>query len=259
MDRRIPRRDFLNGDGARRGRRGAGGAAGAARRPAPRPPAGEPAYPPQRLGPARPARLADRALRRHQARRLRGAIRRSTSTPARPTTWSSSAAGCRAWRRPTSGTRRCPTSACSILDNHDDFGGHAKRNEFVYEGRTYLAYGGTMSVATPYPYSYMAKQLLVDLGVDVPRNAEFQNRDVVREVPARRRDLLRQGALRRGPPGGRHRPAVVARVLRQGAAQRRGPARPGPSLRQEPRLPARQDRRAEAGAARRASATRSSC
>ena len=33
-----------------------------------------------------------------------------------------------------------------------------------------------MSVATPYPYSYMAKQLLVDLGVDVPRNAEFQNR-----------------------------------------------------------------------------------
>jgi spermidine dehydrogenase len=32
-----------------------------------------------------------------------------------------------------------------ILDNHDDFGGHAKRNEFEYEGRTYLGYGGTMS------------------------------------------------------------------------------------------------------------------
>jgi spermidine dehydrogenase len=69
-----------------------------------------------------------------------------------------------------------PNQRVLILDNHDDFGGHAKRNEFVHGGRTYLAYGGTMSVATPYPYSYMAKQLLVDLGVDVPRNAEFQNR-----------------------------------------------------------------------------------
>ena len=69
-----------------------------------------------------------------------------------------------------------PNQRVLVLDNHDDFGGHAKRNEFVYQDRTYLAYGGTMSVATPYPYSYMAKQLLVDLGVDVPRNAEFQNR-----------------------------------------------------------------------------------
>lgn len=38
-----------------------------------------------------------------------------------------------------------------ILDNHDDFGGHAKRNEFQYEGRTILAYGGTMSVESPFP------------------------------------------------------------------------------------------------------------
>ncbi|PYR39363.1 MAG: hypothetical protein DMF93_14350, partial [Acidobacteria bacterium] len=29
-----------------------------------------------------------------------------------------------------------------ILDNHDDFGGHAKRNEFSYQGRTYIGYGG---------------------------------------------------------------------------------------------------------------------
>jgi spermidine dehydrogenase len=38
-----------------------------------------------------------------------------------------------------------------VLDNHDDFGGHAKRNEFRHEGRTILAYGGTMSIETPFP------------------------------------------------------------------------------------------------------------
>ena len=32
--------------------------------------------------------------------------------------------------------QRVPNAKILILDNHDDFGGHAKRNEFVYEGRT---------------------------------------------------------------------------------------------------------------------------
>jgi len=63
-----------------------------------------------------------------------------------------------------------------ILDNHDDFGGHAKRNEFVHDGRTYLSFGGTMSIATPYPYSYMSKRLVEDLGIEVHRSAEFANR-----------------------------------------------------------------------------------
>jgi spermidine dehydrogenase len=30
-----------------------------------------------------------------------------------------------------------------ILDNHDDFGGHAKRHEFQVNGRMVLSYGGT--------------------------------------------------------------------------------------------------------------------
>ncbi len=71
-----------------------------------------------------------------------------------------------------------PNQRVLVLDNHDDFGGHAKRNEFRYNGKTFLSYGGTMSVATPYPYSYMAKALLVDLGIDVSRNTEFINRDL---------------------------------------------------------------------------------
>jgi spermidine dehydrogenase len=65
-----------------------------------------------------------------------------------------------------------------ILDNHDDFGGHAKRNEFQYHGRTYIGVGGTLGIATPFPYSYAAKQLVKELGVDVNRNAEFANRDL---------------------------------------------------------------------------------
>jgi spermidine dehydrogenase len=53
-----------------------------------------------------------------------------------------------------------------ILDNHDDFGGHAKRNEFFHDGRTYLSFGGSMSIETPFPYSFTAKSLLRELGVD---------------------------------------------------------------------------------------------
>jgi spermidine dehydrogenase len=65
-----------------------------------------------------------------------------------------------------------------ILDNHDDFGGHAKRNEFHYNGRTYIGVGGTLGIATTYPYSYGAKALIRELGVDVDRGREFTNRDL---------------------------------------------------------------------------------
>jgi len=41
-----------------------------------------------------------------------------------------------------------------LLDNHDDFGGHAKRNEFVIDGRTLIGYGGTESIESPGSYPY---------------------------------------------------------------------------------------------------------
>jgi spermidine dehydrogenase len=65
-----------------------------------------------------------------------------------------------------------------ILDNHDDFGGHAKRNEFHYQGKTFIGFGGTMGIATPYPYSYCAKALIRDLGIEVERGSEFHNRAI---------------------------------------------------------------------------------
>jgi spermidine dehydrogenase len=53
-----------------------------------------------------------------------------------------------------------------ILDNHDDFGGHAKRNEFRVGGRLVLSNGGTFQIDSPRSYSAVADGLLRELGVD---------------------------------------------------------------------------------------------
>lgn len=58
------------------------------------------------------------------------------------------------------------TARILILDNHDDFGGHAKRNEFQVGGRMMLSYGGTQSIESPGAYSPEAKKLLQELGID---------------------------------------------------------------------------------------------
>jgi spermidine dehydrogenase len=52
-----------------------------------------------------------------------------------------------------------------ILDNNDDFGGHARRNEFRVGGRLLLSNGGTQSIESPSEYSEVAKGVLEDLGV----------------------------------------------------------------------------------------------
>jgi spermidine dehydrogenase len=56
-----------------------------------------------------------------------------------------------------------------ILDNHDDFGGHARRNEFALDGRVFIGHGGTFAIDSPGPWSVIGKALLGDLGVDVGR------------------------------------------------------------------------------------------
>jgi spermidine dehydrogenase len=56
-----------------------------------------------------------------------------------------------------------------ILDNHDDFGGHAKRNEFQAGGRMFLSYGGTQSIESPASFSEDAKGLLKELGIDTQK------------------------------------------------------------------------------------------
>ncbi len=56
-----------------------------------------------------------------------------------------------------------------ILDNHDDFGGHAKRNEFQAGKRLLIGYGGTQSIEAPGNYDQVAIGLLKELGIDTQR------------------------------------------------------------------------------------------
>ena len=60
-----------------------------------------------------------------------------------------------------------------LLDNHDDFGGHAKRNEFQAGKRLLLGYGGTQSIEAPAHYSQEAIGLLQELGIDVRRFYQY--------------------------------------------------------------------------------------
>jgi spermidine dehydrogenase len=61
---------------------------------------------------------------------------------------------------------RKPDAKILILDNHDDFGGHAKRNEYMLNGKLALMNGGTLEIDSPRPYSVVAGGLLKKLGVD---------------------------------------------------------------------------------------------
>jgi spermidine dehydrogenase len=62
-----------------------------------------------------------------------------------------------------------PDSRILILDNHDDFGGHAKRNEFNLDGHLNLLNGGTLEIDSPRPYGPIAAGLLKTLGIDVEK------------------------------------------------------------------------------------------
>ncbi len=62
-----------------------------------------------------------------------------------------------------------PNSRILLLDNHDDFGGHAKRNEFQAGKRLLLGYGGTQSIEAPGNYSKISSGLLKELGIEVQR------------------------------------------------------------------------------------------
>jgi spermidine dehydrogenase len=65
-----------------------------------------------------------------------------------------------------------------ILDNHDDFGGHAKRNEFQVGNRTLLGYGGTYSIESPEPYSAVARGVIEELGIEVSSFPKYLDRDL---------------------------------------------------------------------------------
>ena len=62
--------------------------------------------------------------------------------------------------------KAAPEARVLVLDNHDDFGGHAKRNEFHYNGRMLLSLGGAQNLDSPSNYGDVAGSLMIDLGID---------------------------------------------------------------------------------------------
>jgi spermidine dehydrogenase len=66
--------------------------------------------------------------------------------------------------------QRRPKARILILDNHDDFGGHARRNEFNVGGRFLLGYGGSESLeGVRRRWSRVARDCVGSIGVDVDR------------------------------------------------------------------------------------------
>ncbi len=71
-----------------------------------------------------------------------------------------------------------PDSKILILDNHEDFGGHATRNEFRSRGRTLVANGGTINIQDFDWYDEASQGLIRELGIEVERYPEFVDEEL---------------------------------------------------------------------------------
>jgi spermidine dehydrogenase len=79
-----------------------------------------------------------------------------------------------------------PGARILILDNHDDFGGHAKRNEFWHGEQMLLSHGGTINIEDFNQYGAPAQHMLRSLGVDPERYSEFFDEDLHRSLGLQR-------------------------------------------------------------------------
>ena len=108
--------------------------------------------------------------------------------------------------------RTSPNARILILDNHDDFGGHAKRNEFRPGGKLWIANGGTAGIESPFTFSTGSARS--DAG-DRHRSAGACGRSRQDGRPiglsgTAERVFLRQGNLRRRSARRRHGRRAVA-------------------------------------------------
>lgn len=74
-----------------------------------------------------------------------------------------------------------------IIENHDDFGGHAKRNEFRVGNAFRLGFGGTYSIESPAPYSKVARGVIEELGIDVASYPKYHDARLYRSLGLRPR------------------------------------------------------------------------
>ena len=64
-----------------------------------------------------------------------------------------------------------------LLENNDDFGGHARRNTFRWKGQTFIVNGGTYDLESPQDSPPGAREILDDLGIDPDRIQGFRDPD----------------------------------------------------------------------------------
>ena len=142
---------------------------------------------------------------------------------------------------------RAATSAGAkvlVLDNHDDFGGHAKRNEFNHGGRMLMLNGGTLNIEGPGQYSAVSMGLLQAIGSTwMIRAQDWPDHDVYRKLGLgfgvwfnRERFGVDRLVRRRGSP-----PAAVRGLgsSSEDSPERAGAPRHRPSPERRPaRLPA---------------------
>ncbi len=124
------------------------------------------------------------------------------------------------------------TARVLILENHDDFGGHAKRNEFQVDKTFMLGFGGTYSIESPAPYSPVAKGVIRDLGIDVSSYAKHNDEKLYPSLGLKQKiffDRETFGADRLvvspSPRHGKTTADAVAGVRRAGSADGQRPRR----------------------------------
>ena len=70
------------------------------------------------------------------------------------------------------------TAKILILENHDDFGGHARRNEFTAgNGTKLVGYGGSESLQTPSYFTPAVQTLLRDIGIDTEKFKTYYDQE----------------------------------------------------------------------------------